>query len=168
MTLQDFFDLVSRHPIMTLIVFLAFPLTAFLANILGRGEGHLSPWKYLYSVLVYAVSIPGIFAVVLCIYLFLFERQPILETNIYTQILPIVIMVVTLLLIKRNVPFDLIPGFEKLSALLVILFCLIALMWLLDRTHIIAITLIPFHYLVLFVIVMVAIIILALRRFAKQ
>lgn len=153
MTLQELFDLLSANPELILFYFIAVPLTAYLANIFGRGEGHLSPWKYLYCSLVYLAAIPGIFAVILNIYLFLFERQPILQTNIYTQIIPILVMVLTLWLIKRNVPFELIPGFDKLSGLIMITFTLLGLMWILDRTHIFAVTFLPFQYVIILLLV---------------
>ncbi len=167
MTLQEFFDHISANPAIILIFFVAIPVTAFIANLLGRGEGHLSPWKYLYSVLVYLSTIPGMFSILLCIYLFLFERQPILQTNIYTQVLPVIVMGTTLLIIKLNVPFDLIPGFDKLSALLLITFTIIGFMWILDRTHIIAITIIPFHYVLIMLGVAILIVMYGLKEIAK-
>lgn len=152
MTLQDFFDLCSAHPEIIGFYFVALPLTSFLASIFGKGEGHLSPWKYLYTVLVYFATIPGIFAVLLNIYLFLFERQHIMSTNIYTQILPIIIMILTLWLIRRNVPYEYIPGFDKISGLVMITFGILGVMWLLDRLHIFAITFLPFHYVLLLLV----------------
>ena len=152
MTLADFFNLLSNNPTFILFYFLALPLTAYLSSIFGKGEGHLTPWKQLYCFIVFAAAIPGIFAVILNIYLFLFERQPIMETNIYTQILPILIMVLTLWLVRRNVPFELIPGFDRLSGLLMIVLAVLAVMWLLDRMHIIAFTYMPFHYVLILLV----------------
>jgi len=116
---------------------------ALLAGIFGKGEGELPPWNYFYSFLVFAVTIPGIFAVTLNIYLFLFERQSVFDANIYTQILPVVSMLGTLFLTRRNICFEDIPGFGKLSGLVMILTALIAFMWVLEKTHIIAITFLP-------------------------
>jgi len=153
MTLGEFFQLLSDSPSLVLFYFLAVPLTAFLALIFGRGEGAMSPWKYLYSTLVYLVCIPGIFAVTLNIYLFLFERIKIMDTNLFTQVLPIASMIVTLVLIKKNTRFEDIPGFDKLAGLIMVISALLAVMWFLDRTHIIAITFIPFHYILIVFVV---------------
>ena len=153
MTLQEFFSLLSAHPEILGFFFMAVPLTAFLAGMFGKGEGHLTPWKQLYCVLVYMATIPGIFAISLNVYFFLFERRPIMDSNIYTQIIPIFIMVLTLWLIRRNVPFELIPGFDRLGGLAMIISILLASMWLLDRTHIIAITVMPFYYVIIFMII---------------
>lgn len=152
MTLQQFFDLISENPAFVLFYFLALPLTAFLASIFGKGEGHLTPWKQLYCFLMFSAAIPGIFAFILNIYLFLFEQQPIMQTNIYTQILPILIMVLTFWLIRKNVPFELIPGFDRLSGLLMIVMAVLAVMWFLDRLNIIAFTYMPFHYVILLLV----------------
>lgn len=166
MTLFELFELFADNPSLILGYFLLIPFTAFLALILGRQEGHLSPWKYLYSILVYLVSIPGLFAVILNIYLFLFERRPILETDVYSQILPIFSMVGTLLLIKANVDLDKIPGFDKLTAFLMIVSIVMGIMWILDKTHIIAFTYIPFYYVILILIALIAMIRIGWKKMA--
>ena len=70
MTLQEFFRLLGENPSYVLMYFGLIPITALLAGILGKGEGEISPWKYLYSTLIYLVCVPGIFALTLNIYLF--------------------------------------------------------------------------------------------------
>lgn len=159
MTLGDFFNYLSQHPSMVLFYFLALPITAALALVFGRGEGHISPWKYLYSALIYLSAIPGIFAITLNVYLFLFERQSIMQANIFTQILPVLIMLVTFFLVRRNVDFEQIPGFGKISGLICIITALIVLMWILEKTHIIAITFLPFHIvLIIFAVLLIAVV----------
>ncbi len=143
MTLGDCFEAIGNNPSWILFYFLAIPLVAFLAWIFGKEEGTATPWNYLYSLLAYFTTLPGIFAITLNVYLFLFERQSVFDANIYTQILPILSMILTLYLIRRNVCFEDIPGFGKLSGLVMILTALIAFMWVLEKTHIIAITFLP-------------------------
>ncbi len=157
MTLREFFELLAQNPSILIFFFIACPLTAFLASWLGKGEGHITPWKYLYSVLVYLICIPGIFAVTLNIYLFLFERQSIFDSDIWTQILPIFSMVATLLLIRKNVTFDQVPGFGKLHGLMLMIMVILILMFLLDRTHIFVITIVPFYQAFLFFLALLAI-----------
>lgn len=148
MTLKDFFDLIGDNPVWVLVYFTMIPITAFLASIFGKGEGHLTPWKQLYSTLIYMVAVPGLFAITLSIYFFLFERRSILDTDVYNQIVPVVSMIFTLLLIRKNVNMDRIPGFGKVSGLMMIIFATLALMWGLDRTriYVVAFTRMPFHY----------------------
>lgn len=144
MTLQEFFQLLGQNPSYILTYFAAIPLIALLTNFMGQGEGHLSPWRFLYSVLIYAVCIPGIFAFALNIYLFLFERRSVMESDVFSQILPIFSMIGTLLIIRQNAPFDTIPGFDKLSGLIMMISATFAFMWFLDRTHIYVVSYLPF------------------------
>lgn len=158
MTLRQLFDLIGNNPVYILFYFAIIPFAALLANVLGKGEGNLSPWKFLYSILIYAVCIPGIFAVTLSVYFFLFEKRSILDTDVYTQILPVVSMVLTLLIIRRNADFDYIPGFDKLSGLMMMIAATLGIMWFIDRTHIYAITYLRFEVVVLIFFVLLLVI----------
>jgi hypothetical protein len=149
MTLQELFYFLGKNPIYILSYFGIIPLTALLAGFMGKDEGHLSPWKFLYSALIYLVCIPGIFALTLNIYLFLFERRSVLDSDIFSQILPIFSMIATLLIIKRNVSFDYIPGFDKLSGLVIMITATLTFMWFLDRTRIYVFTYLPFWQVIL-------------------
>ncbi len=144
MTLENFFKLIGENPNYVLLYFSLIPLTALIAGVLGNGEGNISPWRELYSALIFMVCIPGIFSFMLGVYSFLFERHSIYQTDVLSQILPVCSMVITLLLIKRNVSFDEIPGFNKLSGLISLVAATFAFMWFIDRTHIIAFTYISF------------------------
>ena len=144
MTLQEFFQLLSENPVWILAYFLLLPIAAWLTGRFAEGEGHESPWKYVYSTLIYLSCVPGMFAVFLSAYLFLFERRSILETDIYTQVLPILSMVATLLVIRRNVNLDAIPGFEKITGLLTMIGAVLALLWVIDRTRIWVVSFLPF------------------------
>lgn len=148
MTLKEFFELLAENPALILAYFLLIPITAAIAGFMGKGEGHITPWKYLYSALVYLVCVPGIFAITLNIYLFLFEKQSIFDSDIYTQIIPILSMVVTLLIAKNNVVLEQIPGFGKVSGLFMLIFAVLVIMWIVDRTRIfvVAFTYMPFYY----------------------
>jgi hypothetical protein len=149
MTLGDFFELCSNNPAIVIFYFVAVPLTCLLALILSRGRGGESPWKYLYAVLIYLACVPGIFALTLNAYLFLFENLRILDTNIYTQILPIVSMIITIWLITKSTSLDNVPGFDKLAGLLTLIAVILTLMWVLDKTRLLTFTYIPFMYVIL-------------------
>ena len=144
MTLGQFFELCSDQKELVLMYFTMLPFTAALALWMGKGEGHLTPWKYLYTFLIYGVCIPGVFAVTLSIYKFLFERSSIMDANIFTQVVPVVSMFLTLGLIKSNVKLDLVPGFGKISSLMFMITIILALMWILEKTSIWVFTFMPF------------------------
>jgi len=167
MTLGEFFEWTGQHPMLLLFYFLGAPFIALLAGLFSKGEGHLSPWKYLYSILIYLVSIPGIFAVTLSIYFFLFERRSILDTNIFTQVLPVLSMAATILIIKKQVDLDLVPGFDKISGLILVIATLMCLMWIIDKTHIYSITFMPFYVVILILLAGFFVIRLGLKRLAN-
>ena len=165
MTVGELFELLSQNPAIVLFYFIAVPLTALLALVFGKGEGNDSPWKYLYSTLVYLICIPGIFSVTLNVYLFLFERISLFEANVFTQVIPIISMILTLWLIRKNVLFEDIPGFGKLHGLILVLASLLTLMWVVDRTHIIAIVFMPLIWVLLILLAMLAAIWFGWSRF---
>ncbi|HNR08996.1 MAG TPA: hypothetical protein PKM27_16875 [Saprospiraceae bacterium] len=166
MTLKQFFDFISEHPSLILFYSVAVPLSAILTGLFSRGEGHLAPWKYLYAFLVYFVCIPGIFAVTLDVYLFLFERQSIWESNLYTQFLPVLVMLITLMIIKRFVRLESIPGFGRLTGLILMISAVLVAMWFLDKTHIFVFSYMPFYQVVLLLVVLFVVLRLAWRKWA--
>lgn len=149
MTLGEFFELCSNNPALVISYFVAIPAIAFLAMLLSRGKGSESPWKYLYAVLIYLVCVPGIFALTLNAYLFLFENLRVLDTNLYTQVLPVLSMIATIWIITKSTSLDNVPGFDKLAGLLILIAVIFILMWILDKTRILTFTYIPFTYVVL-------------------
>lgn len=167
MTLQELFQRIGQNPDFLFFYFIMIPLTALLISIFGKNEGHLSPWKYVYSALIYLVSIPGIFAVALNIYFFLFQKGDVMQTDVYMQILPILVLVVTIWLIRRNVDLKLIPGFDTLSGLWMMLFATMTLMFFLDRTRIMVFTYLPFQYLLGIFAGLFILIYLGWRRFTR-
>jgi hypothetical protein len=164
MTLQDFFNWVQSSPTYTLAYFIAIPAIALLAGIFAKEEGHLSPWKYLYSFLIYLVCIPGIFAVTLNIYFFFWERRSVMNAELLLQVLPILSMILTLFIIKRNVNLDHVPGFDKLSGFMMIIGILLSLMWILDRTHFFVFASMPFSTVLIILIGGILVIRYSLKR----
>lgn len=164
MTLQEFFNLLAANPSIVIFYFTALPLTAFLACMFAKDEGYLSPWRELFTGLLYMSAVPAIFAFLLTLYLFLFERRSILETDIYTQVLPMFSMAITVYIIRKNVELDQLPGFGKLSGLIWMILGILMILWMLDRTHIIAITILPFYWVILLIIALIVLIRLGWKR----
>ncbi len=135
MTLGEFFQFIGAHPSYVATYFLAIPALAFFANWVASGEGHLAPWKYLYSVLIFAACVPGVFSVGLSVYNFLFERGSLMNANVLTQILPVLSMAVTIATVRRNVPLEYVPGSERISSLITLIGAVLVLMYIVDRTR---------------------------------
>lgn len=137
MTTREFLLLIGQHPLMLVLVLGAVPVLAWVCGMLhGRGNGGNAPWKYLYSVLVYAACVPGIFAAVLLAYTLFFIHENLLDVNLLVYVGPIVSMALTLLCIQRNVNFDNVPGFDRLAGLMVLIGVSFASVLAIDRTHI--------------------------------
>ncbi len=155
MTLQELFDYFADHPKIMLGFFILIPVLALVAGALDKDQGHYLPWNYIYAVLIYLVAIPGIFAITLNIYMFLFEKRNIMATDIYTQVAPIVSMFITLWIIRKNVILEYIPGFDRLSGLMMLIAAALAIMWLVDRFKVIAFTQVRFQYVILFLLALI-------------
>jgi hypothetical protein len=149
MTLQDLYHQFGNYSLYLAGYFAAVPLIAWMLGYLAYGSQRVTTWAWVFAVLVYLTCVPGVFAITLNVYLFLFERQSIWQVNLVMQFLPILSMVLTLVLIKKKIPFERIPGFDQIAGFLILITCLMGIMWVLDRLRLIAFTYIPFSYLVL-------------------
>jgi hypothetical protein len=154
MTLRDFLIYLGNHPEAVVLFFALLPIAALLLAWIAGAEGKNSPWNYLYSAIIYLSAVPGIFALSLGVYMFLFERRSVMDIDVYTQVLPIASMFLTLGIVRRSVDLSYVPGFDKLSGLLMLIAAAIGLMWLVDRTHIYAIVSMPFSVVLLIFVVL--------------
>ncbi len=137
MTLRELIDLIGGHPLRLLLGFTALPLLAWVFGRLhGRGQGGGAPWRYLYSILVYLACIPGMLSAVLTAYALFFTHENLLDLNALVFLLPIVSMAATLALIGSAVRFEQVPGFDRLSGLMLTLAVSFGVALALSRTRI--------------------------------
>jgi hypothetical protein len=137
MTTRELIQWSGQHPAVLLAMFVAPPLLAWLlGKVHGKENGKLAPWKYLYSVLVYLACVPGMFAGVITAYTLFFSRENLLDANLLVYFLPIVSMVATLVLIRKNVSFEDVPGFDRLSGLMVMVGCSFVIALAIEKTRI--------------------------------
>jgi hypothetical protein len=71
---------------------------------------------------------------------------------VLTQIVPIISMVLTLAIVRRQVPMEYVPGAGKLSNLMMMIGAIFILMYLLNRTQIFVFAYLPVQYLLLIVV----------------
>jgi hypothetical protein len=122
MTPRELIEILGRHPLWMAGLGLTPPALALLCGLVhAPGRGRAVPWKYLYTVLVYAACVPGIGAAVLTAYTLFFTHESLLDKDLLVYGLPIVSMVVTLIAIRKRVTFDEVPGFDRLSGLLALI-----------------------------------------------
>lgn len=168
MTLRDFFEATSAQPVYIAFYFVMIIVVAVLTGWLAKGEGEDSPWKYLYSGLLYMACVPGIFAIGLGIYLFLFERRSIFDMNVLLEVVPVICMIATILIVRKNVDVDKIPGFDKLSGLVMMISSALAIMWFVDRVRIVIFSTMPIHMLLLIFVGLLLLIRIGWSRLVKS
>ncbi len=122
MTFRELVQFAAQEPWYLLGIFAAVPLLALLTGLLhGEGAGGKSPWKYVYAVLIYLSCFCGIFTLLLTAYMLFFTKESLLDVNVLVYVLPTISMIMTLILIRRNVSFDEVPGFGRLWGLMVMI-----------------------------------------------
>jgi hypothetical protein len=137
MTTRQLIQLAGGHLPAMLAIFISLPVTAWLCGRLhGPNNGGKAPWKYFYSLLVYAACVPGLFSGVLTAYTLFFSKENLVDVNLAVYFLPIVSMAVTLILIHKNVDFEQVPGFDRLSGLMVMIGCSFVLALAIEKTRI--------------------------------
>lgn len=137
MTFEDLGRWLDRYPLW-LAGFLLLPpaVCGLLRPIHKPGGGNKAPWKYAYSVVAYWVCVPGLFAAMLTAYLLFFQNANLLKVNVLVFFLPVISMAGTLLLIKTNVgSFAAIPGFGRLTGLMVMMGISFAIAFVLHRLN---------------------------------
>lgn len=136
MTIENLINLANGHLLALVLFFLAPPVIAWICGALhGSGNGGNAPWKYIYSVLVYLVCIPGLLASVLTAYQLFFQHADLLKVNIAVYFLPIISMIVTLIFIHKTVNFENVPGFDRISGLMVMIGCSFVFALAIDKTR---------------------------------
>lgn len=133
MTTRDMLEWLSAYPLAVLIGLVALPA---LALICGALNGTKRPWVHLYAVLVYAACIPGLFAAVLIAYSLFLSHDNLLDANPLLYFGPVASMIATLVIIRRYVSFDALPGFDRLSGLMVLLAVSFFVVLAIDKTRI--------------------------------
>ena len=78
----------------------------------------MDPWRRAYSALVYSACIPGTFSAVLVAYTLFFTKENLLDVSVAVYFAPIIQMVLSLMIMSRNVDFEEVPGFDKIWGLL--------------------------------------------------
>jgi|CXWL01.1.fsa_nt_gi hypothetical protein len=119
MTARELIELAARDSRVLVAIFALLPLAAWFWGLLhSRDKARQAPWKYGWSVLVYLACVPGMIAAVLTAYTLFFVRANLLDVNLAVYGLPILSMILVLVIVRRRIAFDAIPGFDRLSGLL--------------------------------------------------
>jgi len=137
MTIHDFISVLGKYPWLISGIFAAIPLFTFIyGRIHSKGYGHSSPHKYIYSFIVYLISIPAIFSIMLTLYSLFFVKKNLLHVNVLVYFFPIISFIVTLVLVNKQTDMTRIPGFNRLTGLFAITGVTFLILFILMRTRI--------------------------------
>ncbi len=122
MTIQDLIDQLGHQGPFIALYFALPPLLVWsLGFVAYDREGRIMFFDYAYSVLIYLVCIPGVISAVLIGYSLFLVRQNLLEVNFLIYFVPVISMGLSFFLIGRRVSFDRLPGFGRLSGLMMMI-----------------------------------------------
>ena len=117
MTLQDLIQLIGENPRMIIGYYLIVIAISIISALFVNRENFKSPITYLFSTLIYAVSIPGIISVILIVYSAFIRKINFLEVNLLSYLLPIISMILVFTILNKSVTLKRIPGFRNIMGL---------------------------------------------------
>lgn len=133
MTVQDFINWFGNNPNLVLSYFIVIIAIAIIGLLFVNQDNFKPPITYFYGVLIYAVTIPGLLALVLLLYSFFFLKTNLLQLDLVTYFAPLVAMIITLVIINKTITMSRIPGFGKLSGLFIIIIITFIITYVLQR-----------------------------------
>lgn len=137
MTIEEFLAWAGSRPLVPVGVFVAIPIFSWVVGFLHqRTKSTQSPWKFVYSALVFLACIPGVFAAVVVTYTFFFSRGNLLKLDVAVTFVPIVSMIATLVVISRRVDLERLPAFDRLWGLIGLLTVSFVIALILDRLRV--------------------------------
>lgn len=136
MTLQELINVISLHPNTILAYYAVIVALAIIFSLYIDKENFKSPFTYIYSVLVYAVSIPAMLSTILIIYGLFFRHTDFLQVDILSYFLPLVVLIFIMILFNKTVGLSQIPGFGRISGLFVMIVLSFLVTYFIQKTFI--------------------------------
>ena len=122
MTVMEFLKLVENHP----FILLYYSFSMLLSIVLGRffliKLGQPNIWNYFFALLIYVMSVFGIFSVIIFFYQLLTFQMAI---SLLEILIPFGTMLIAIWIIRRRVDISLLTGFQDFRVFLVALFLML-------------------------------------------
>jgi len=169
MTVENSISQIDNYQTQIILYFAIIPIISFVFAVMHKETDKTNTIDYLLSVLIYAVSLPGILSVTLVFYSMFFVKINMLQVSLLVYFVPIVSMITTFVAISRKVSFGRLPGFGRLWSLMVLLAIIYFSILLLYRLRIHFVFLGSIkHLLIIGVVIFVAIKIVTNKLFKKS
>lgn len=136
MTLQEIINTISLHPNQILSYYAVLVGISIILALYINRENFKSPYTYIYSAIVYAVSIPAMLSTILIIYGLFFRHTDFLQVDVISYFLPIVVLIFILILVNKTVGLVQVPGFKRISGLFVIILLSFLITYFIQKTFI--------------------------------
>ena len=133
MSIQEIINLLGETPQLILYYFVSLIVISLIGLLLINENNFNSPVKYIYGILVYAITIPGLLAFILLLYNIFFLKANLLLIDFTTYFLPIIAMIIVLTIINKTVEMSKIPWFNKLSGMFIIVLITFFITYLLQK-----------------------------------
>lgn len=166
MTIQQLIDWFNSNPYLVLIYFSVI-LGLALISVLMVTVNNVNVIKYVMSSIVYAVTVPGILAVTLILYSLFIIRVNLLNVSFISYFVPVIFTILTLFVLNRKVNMSTIPGFSRLSALMIFILIAFGIVFVLQRTHFGVLFIGGFSQLLIVFIIVLIVLKIAWSKFTK-
>jgi len=155
MTVGDLISWLEANPWCVISYLVLMPLVALWLGWMTKDKELAGVWSILYSALIYAICIPGIFAASMLLHHLAFaKRGSVANVNLLLHVAPALLMFVTIAIVKKRTSLQKIPGFAGITGFMLLLFGLMALGWLLNRFKIVVFSFVPVGYLLLILVLL--------------
>lgn len=167
MTVQQFIDYLGGNSHLLLSFYAVIFIVILIGLLFIKEDNFNPPITYVYGALVYLVVLPGMFALMLNLYSLFFINGNLLNANLYVYALPLIAMIVALVLINKTVSFKQIPGFDRLSGLMIIAAIAFAIIFFLHRVFFGVFFFAKFQYLIYIFIILFVLLRIGWKRMVK-
>lgn len=133
MTAENIIDWLGHYPYLILLYFSVLLAIVLVGKLVVNERNSYSPIRYFYGGLVYAVTLPGILSSMLLLYSLFFLQLNLLQLNLFTYYLPVLFMVLTLFIINKTLRLKNLPGFNRLSGLVLLIAGAMLITYILQR-----------------------------------
>lgn len=134
-TINQSLQIISSN-ISVIYFFAGLPLFSIVIGFFHKQrDGEKTLLRYLYSLLTFVSTILGTFSISLIGYALL-TRTNLLNVNATVYFLPLVSMITNLIIIGKQAEFSKLPGFGRLSGLIIIMAITFAILFFLSKVRI--------------------------------